>query len=102
MSARINPSLATLAQKCFSVEKHNCRTRICEVGVKWTLYFYILYSLLQRVVPLLCNDRRRNMRCLVTADKHVNIIRAITRQPLLTTIEGLLEAVFSVGSAPRL
>jgi hypothetical protein len=45
---------------------------------------------------------RRNMRCLVTVDKHVNNIRAIARQPPLTTIEKLLEAVFSVGSTPRL
>jgi hypothetical protein len=39
---------------------------------------------------------------LVTADKHVNDNGAITRQPPITTIEKLLEAVFSVGSAPRL
>jgi hypothetical protein len=38
------------------------------------------------------------MRCLVTAGKHVNDIRAIARQPPITT-EKLLEAVFSVGSA---
>jgi hypothetical protein len=43
---------------------------------------------------------RRNIRCLVTVGKHVNDIRAIARQPPITT-EGLLEAVFSVGSAPR-
>jgi hypothetical protein len=43
-----------------------------------------------------------NMRCLVTASKHVNDIRIIVRQPPITTIEELLEAVFSVGSAPRL
>jgi hypothetical protein len=41
------------------------------------------------------------MCCLVTAGKHVNNIRAIARQPPIT-VEGLLEAVFSVGSAPRL
>jgi hypothetical protein len=38
---------------------------------------------------------------LVAAGKHVNDIRAIPRQPPITT-EKLLEAVFSVGSAPRL
>jgi hypothetical protein len=36
------------------------------------------------------------------AGKHVNDIRAIARQTPITTIAGLLEAVFSVGSAPRL
>jgi hypothetical protein len=41
------------------------------------------------------------MRCLVAAGKHVNDIRAIVRQPPITT-EKLLEAAFSVGSAPRL
>jgi hypothetical protein len=39
---------------------------------------------------------------LVTAGKHVNDIRDIARQLPITTIEGLVEAVFSVGSAPRL
>jgi hypothetical protein len=38
------------------------------------------------------------MCCLVTAGKQVNDIRALARQPPITT-EGLLEAVFSVGSA---
>jgi hypothetical protein len=42
------------------------------------------------------------MRCSVTADKHVNEIRDISRQPHIITIEGLLQAVFSVGPAPRL
>jgi hypothetical protein len=42
------------------------------------------------------------MRCLVVAGKHVNDIRGIARQPLITVAEKLLEAVFSVGSAPRL
>jgi hypothetical protein len=41
------------------------------------------------------------MRCLVTAGKHVNKILAIVRQPPVTAVEGLLEAVFSVGSALR-
>jgi bifunctional ADP-heptose synthase (sugar kinase/adenylyltransferase) len=40
--------------------------------------------------------------CLVTADEHVNNNRAIARQPPVTTLEGLLVAVFSVGSVPRL
>jgi hypothetical protein len=38
---------------------------------------------------------------MVTAGKHVTDIRAIARQPPITT-EELLEAVFSVGAAPRL
>jgi hypothetical protein len=42
------------------------------------------------------------MSCLITAGKHVNNIRGIARQPPITTLEGLLEAVFPVGSAPRL
>jgi hypothetical protein len=42
---------------------------------------------------------RRNMRCLVAAGKHANDMRAIVRQPPITTIEKLLETVFSVGSA---
>jgi hypothetical protein len=37
---------------------------------------------------------RRNMRCLIAAGKHVNDIRAIVRQPPITTIEKLLGAVF--------
>jgi hypothetical protein len=45
---------------------------------------------------------RMNMCCLVTACEHVNNIRAIARQPPITTIEGILEATFSVGSASRL
>jgi hypothetical protein len=42
------------------------------------------------------------MRCLVTIGKQGNNIRSIVRQAPMTIIEGLLEAVFSVGSAPRL
>jgi hypothetical protein len=42
------------------------------------------------------------MRCLVTAGKHINDIRDIARQSPIATIEKLLKAVFSVGSAPRL
>jgi hypothetical protein len=42
------------------------------------------------------------MRYLVTAVKRFNDIWAIARQPSMTTLAGLLEAVFSVGSAPRL
>jgi hypothetical protein len=41
----------------------------------------------------------RNMCCLVTAGKHINNIQATARQPPITIVEGLLEAVFSVGSA---
>jgi hypothetical protein len=39
---------------------------------------------------------------LVTASKHVNSIGAIARQPPISIREGLLEAVFSIGSVPRL
>jgi hypothetical protein len=46
---------------------------------------------------LLCSDREKE-----TAGKHVNHIQVIARQPLITTIEKLFEAVFSVGSALRL
>jgi hypothetical protein len=42
------------------------------------------------------------MCCFVRAGKHVSNIPAIVRQPLITTIKELLEAVFPVGSAPRL
>jgi hypothetical protein len=42
------------------------------------------------------------MRRLVTVGKHVNSISAIARRPPMTSIDGLLEAVFSVESAPRL
>jgi hypothetical protein len=45
------------------------------------------------------------MRCLVTARRthsHGNDTRTIARQAPLITIEELLEAVFSVGFAPRL
>jgi hypothetical protein len=59
-------------------------------------------TLLYRVVPLLCNDRKREHALLGNAGKHVNDIRAVARQPPTETIEGLLEAVFSVGSALRL
>jgi hypothetical protein len=44
---------------------------------------------------------RRNMCCLVTAGKHVNNTRAITRQ-LPFAMEEMLEAVFSVGFARML
>jgi hypothetical protein len=39
---------------------------------------------------------------LVTAGKHVNNVPDIARQPSIITIEGLLEVVFSVGSAKKL
>jgi hypothetical protein len=39
---------------------------------------------------------------LVTAFKHINNIRAIARQPPITTTEELLKAVFSAGFAPGL
>jgi hypothetical protein len=39
---------------------------------------------------------------LVTVGKHLNNIRAIARKPPITTIQGLLEAVFSFGPASRL
>jgi hypothetical protein len=42
------------------------------------------------------------MHYSVMAGKHVNNICAIARQLLITTIEELLEAVFSVGSTLRL
>jgi hypothetical protein len=45
---------------------------------------------------------RRNMHCLVAADRHINSIRAVSRQPPITTIEALLELVFSVGPTLRL
>jgi hypothetical protein len=44
---------------------------------------------------------RTNMLCLVTAGKHVKDIRAIAKQPAITT-KGMLGAVFSVGTAQRL
>jgi hypothetical protein len=45
---------------------------------------------------------RRIIRYLVTAGKHVNNTRVITRQPLITKIEEPLESVFSIRSVPRL
>jgi hypothetical protein len=39
------------------------------------------------------------MRCLVTAGKHFNYTRDIARQPPMTTIERLLQSVFSAGFA---
>jgi hypothetical protein len=36
------------------------------------------------------------------ADNHVKDIQAVARQPPITTIEKLLEAVFSIRSTPRL
>jgi hypothetical protein len=39
---------------------------------------------------------------LDSGGKDVNDIQAIARQPPITTIETLLEAVFSVESVPRL
>jgi hypothetical protein len=45
---------------------------------------------------------RRNMRCLITADKHINNTLAIAWQPPVARIEKPLEAVFSVESAPEL
>jgi hypothetical protein len=38
----------------------------------------------------------------VTAGKHLNNIRVISRQQSITTMEGFFDTVFSVGSAPRL
>jgi hypothetical protein len=43
-------------------------------------------------------QRWREGKCVA---KHVNNIRAIARQPPIITIEGLLDAVFFVGSAPK-
>jgi hypothetical protein len=42
------------------------------------------------------------MCCLVIINKHVNDIRALSRRPPITTVEKVLETVFSVGSVPRL
>jgi hypothetical protein len=42
------------------------------------------------------------MHCLVAVGKHSNDIQAIARQPPITTIEKLLEVVFSFGYALRL
>jgi hypothetical protein len=42
------------------------------------------------------------MRYLVAAAKHINDFRANARQPPITTIAKLLEAVFSVAPHPRL
>jgi hypothetical protein len=39
---------------------------------------------------------------MVAAGELINYAGAITRQPPITTIEKLLEAVLSVASAPRL
>jgi hypothetical protein len=59
-------------------------------------------STLTHIYVLCCATiARRNIRCWVTAGKHVNDIRAIARQQPITTIEKVLESVFSVGSAPR-
>jgi hypothetical protein len=44
---------------------------------------------------------RKKMGCFVASVKHVSDIRAIVREPSLTMIT-VLEAVSSVGSAPRL
>jgi hypothetical protein len=43
---------------------------------------------------------RTNISFFVSAGKHVNIILSIAKQPLIITIVGLWEAVFSVASAP--
>jgi hypothetical protein len=51
---------------------------------------------------LLCNDGEKKHACFVVADKHVNDIRAIVRQPPITIKEKLLEAVFAAGFDPRL
>jgi hypothetical protein len=48
------------------------------------------------------NKQRDNSCCFVTAGKHVNDIRATARQPPISTIEEMLGAVFTVGSAPEL
>jgi hypothetical protein len=48
------------------------------------------------------HHREKNMDCLVTAGEHFSKNRAINRKPPITTIEKLLEAMFSFGSAPRL
>jgi hypothetical protein len=61
--------------------------------------------MLWRIDPLLGKDLKTNNKnkcCLATDSKHVNDIWAIAGQLPITTIAKLLEAVFSVGSTPKL
>jgi hypothetical protein len=61
--------------------------------------------ILWRIDPLLRQtprNRRDNSLCLVMAGKHVNNIRALSKQPSMTTVEKLLKTLFSAGSAPML
>jgi hypothetical protein len=48
------------------------------------------------------SEQRFGKHVPAETNKHVNNIRAVTRQPAITTMNELLGAVFSVGSAPRL
>jgi hypothetical protein len=57
-------------------------------------------SIFLRIVA--CRSRDGTYVAWQPFGKHVNDIRAVVRQLPITTIEKLLEAVFSVGSAPRL
>jgi hypothetical protein len=60
-----------------------------------------------RVVPLLCNDHKRERALLGKAGKHVNNTRAITRQligkrvPAETNKHVTMETVFSMWFAPK-
>jgi hypothetical protein len=60
---------------------------------------------LWRVVPLPCNEREKEHVAKQRLGKHIpaeTISRLIARLPPITTIERLLEAMFSVGSSLRL
>jgi hypothetical protein len=64
--------------------------------------FFLLRIVACIAVAMQRSRARRNMCCLVTAGKHVKNIRAVARQPPMTTIEELLEAMFPLGFLPGL
>jgi hypothetical protein len=63
---------------------------------------YGRYDEIKKITFTIAAITRKNVSCLVTAGKHVKYIRTIAKQQPRRTIQQLLEAVFSVGSALKL
>jgi hypothetical protein len=93
----LNKSVTILCLACtsFFLTIFPRNLHLVSVGSRPLCLYCSLYRCYATVV-------RRNVHCLVAACKHISNIWPIARQPPITTIEKLLDVVFSFVSAPRL
>jgi hypothetical protein len=77
----------------------NLVTRILMDYVNERYNRLVLIYVLWRVAPLLGKDHEKEyaLRCFVAAGKHGNNIRAIAKQPPITTIENCWRRCFLLG-----